>query len=412
MPESHRGNKKGDKILSFSSSEKAYKATERSKPQHTQKRERNAKEKPNQAKRHSKRSVARKPGRPKKPRQRGGAHSMGRYPFTALLKDFLAQRRIAWSESTYDERERKYRYLNRVFANLKSEGKIDTMNPTKFTEKEVYAFEAWMRERGLDSATKVKYRGLIKDFLLWNDNYVYDKLVRKGYILTQRPQKEIVTIEEEEFQTLLNHARQNRKTWPQHVAYFLTAMYGYLGLRNKELRLSDLEDLNTSQWTFLVKHPKGENRYGKKRTIPVVEPLRPIIQEYLQIREQHLKKYGISNVQPLIPSVKKRKGNITISHYSGNRLRVIARDLSKSSGIPFQIKVLRASCGQALKDRNAGIEAVSKFLGHGSTETTERFYARLRDKAMFREINSLYPEKGRGAISNLIEKDKYISGYA
>ena len=106
----------------------------------------------------------------------------------------------------------------------------------------------------------------------------------------------------------------------------------------------------------------------------------------------------------------KNNGGIAATHYNANRLRTMAQKLSEDTGIPFQIKMLRASCGQFLKDMGADIETVSKFLGHSSTKTTERFYARLRDEHMFREINSLFQKEG-GAISPLIGKERGMTGY-
>ena len=79
---------------------------------------------------------------------------MGRYPFMSLLNIYLERRRLTWSESTFVERERKCRYLCRVFRELKELKKIESTNPKKFTENEVYAFEYWMKEKGLDPATR------------------------------------------------------------------------------------------------------------------------------------------------------------------------------------------------------------------------------------------------------------------
>jgi integrase/recombinase XerD len=367
----------------------------------------------------------RKPGRPRTPRRRGGALSMGRYPFKALLKVYLAKRRILWSETTYEERERKFRYLCRVFREMKKQGKIETMNPSKFTENEIYAFEGWMREKSLDPATKCKYRGLLNDFLCWNDNFVYDKLLRKKEIVNTHPPKEVKTISSNEFEKVLSHAKKHRTQWSDQVAYYMTAMYGYLGLRNKELRLADIDDIDLTEWIFWVKHPKGEGRYGKKRPVPVVKPLRPIITEYLEVRQHYLTRQGFKAVKPLFPSIKPDKetknsrkrrpkyAKKTVDYYTTQQFSRIAARLSKTSGISFQIKTLRASCGQILKDKGASIETVSKFLGHKDTRTTERFYARIRDESMFSEVNSLFEEeKDKNTISRLIEEKEYISGYA
>jgi len=337
---------------------------------------------------------------------------MGRYPFEAALKPYLTVRKASWKKLTREERERKFRYLSRVFRDLKKENKIGTTNPKKMTESDILAFEEWMLDDGLDPATRAKYRCMVKDFLNWNENYVYERLIQKKYISTKQPPKPIKTLNEEEFDTLLSYAEKNRDNWTENMAYFIVGMCGYLGLRPKEIREANVEDINKHKWIFTVQHPKGEDSYGEKREIPIVAPLRPIIQEFLGVREQYLKENGILSAKPLIPSINNNNGKISVTEYSSNRFRVIARKLAQDSGIHFQVKMLRSTCGQILKDRGTSIESVSKFLGHSSTKTTEKFYCRLRDEAMFQEINSIFPQENKSAISRSIENKKDLSGYA
>ena len=65
-------------------------------------------------------------------------------------------------------------------------------------------------------------------------------------------------------------------------------------------------------------------------------------------------------------------------------------DVERACGVRFKIKDFRSICGQLLKDMGVSIEAVSKQLGHSSTKTTERFYARMRDTAAQREIEQAW----------------------
>ncbi|MDG6219969.1 MAG: site-specific integrase [Candidatus Thermoplasmatota archaeon] len=297
---------------------------------------------------------------------------------------------MKWAETTYKERERKYRYLMGVFDQLRDEGNEHMFSTKKFGEPEVFAFETWMIKQGLDPRTKKKYRAMVNDLLIWNGNYAYDQLLQRGDIVNTVPDKEIKTISNQDFQKLLKHGKQDRNTWDGQLGYFMVAMYGYCALRNKELRLANLEDIDTKNWVYTVRHPKGEGKYGKQRSIPIVQPLRPIVQEYLVQRKAHLLRHGIEDAKPLIPSITKKNGILEVSFYSDNKLRTIARNMSATSGVQFQIKTLRASCAQILKDQGLPIETISKFLGHSNTKTTEKFYARIRDEQMFKDINNLY----------------------
>jgi integrase len=354
-----------------------------------------------------------KPGRPRKKRQRGGALSNGRHPFLALSNNYITQRKIAWADTTTKKAKEKYRYLNRVFEELKAKGETTTMNPKKFTQREIFAFEGWMKKKNLDPSTRKKYRSLLKSLMECCENYTYRRLIDKKLISTQQPRKEIPTVSYDEFLALLDYTKEKKNGWSSEVRHFILACYGYMGLRCKELRLSDLRDLDQKLWRFTVQHPKGEGSYGRKRTIPLVQPLRPIVKEYLKTRELYLKSKGIPYARPLIPVIRTENGGWGVSYYSSHAFRRMTRNLAAETGSHLQIKMLRASCGQFLIDEGASIEKVSKFLGHSSTAVTEKYYCRVRDEAMFQEVNALFSGKAErmGTIFPLIEKKNNVTGY-
>jgi integrase len=346
---------------------------------------------------------------------------MGRYPFVALLNEYLACRQAKWTALTHKERTRKLKYLYRAFKELHDQGKIKTLNPKKFDRTDILAYETWLNQcttkegKTLDPATKAKYRSLVKDFLLFHDNPVYKNLIEKGQdIDTQLPPKTIKTIDKNQFTTLLERAKNDRKTWSDHVKYLMVAITWYSIIRPKELRLANISDINTNEWLFTVSNPKGMNKYGRKRTLPIVEPLRPIIKEYIEIRKQRLTDQGVNEAEPLIPAIHIKDGKRIATYYSGNRMRMMARQLSKKTGISFQTKMLRASGAQNLKNENMDIETVSALLGHTNIRTTQQFYATLIDQQMIEKVNRHYSEKqARAAVNSvMIDTKTDMTGYA
>jgi integrase len=167
-------------------------------------------------------------------------------------------------------------------------------------------------------------------------------------------------------------------------------MYPYTGLRLSELRLAARKDLNEQKMELWVRNPKGKNCYGKQRTVPIPPPIRLYVKDFLQLREEHLRLHGINECNELIPRVK--PDNTTV-YYSSNHFRKLKKHIQDISGIDFKIKYFRASFAQIHKDKGVPIETISKALGHSSMETTELFYARIRDVSMIKQINNVWLKK-------------------
>ena len=55
------------------------------------------------------------------------------------------------------------------------------------------------------------------------------------------------------------------------------------------------------------------------------------------------------------------------------------RSVSMATGVEFDHRALRRTWGQALLDAGVSEEEVSVLLGHASTATTSRYYARTRE---------------------------------
>jgi integrase len=92
--------------------------------------------------------------------------------------------------------------------------------------------------------------------------------------------------------------------WMGEVARFYIGTLAYTGLRPGELRKAQLEDLDLSNWTLRVSHPKGESSYGRNRQVPIPALLRPIVLQYLQARDRMLAEQGIAGATSLVCTMK------------------------------------------------------------------------------------------------------------
>src|SRR5438046_8237209 len=71
-------------------------------------------------------------------------------------------------------------------------------------------------------------------------------------------------------------------------------------------------------------------------------------------------------------------------------LRKLKARMERESGVRFHLRTLRPTFAQTAKDARVSIEAVSRALRHGSTRTTEAYYARIRGEDAFREIERAF----------------------
>lgn len=155
------------------------------------------------------------------------------------------------------------------------------------------------------------------------------------------------------------------------------------GTRNKEIRFAEVGDLDTRFWTFDIIHVKGEASYGLPRRVPIPPEVRPIITNWLLLRQKWLTDNSLDS-PALFPSKSSDDGFL-----SGNSLRVIKHVVEEDLGIKFDLRQCRKTFGQRYLDKDLDIESVSVLMGHASTKTTEGFYSRKRlDRAIENAIGT------------------------
>ncbi len=63
---------------------------------------------------------------------------------------------------------------------------------------------------------------------------------------------------------------------------------------------------------------------------------------------------------------------------------------SGEMGLRFDFRQFRRAFGQNALDRGPRLDSVSVALGHHSTKTTEAYYARIRTKDAFRDLERVW----------------------
>lgn len=319
------------------------------------------------------------------------ARSLGRYPFLAYAEQYLERREVSLAKSSLEELGRKARYLNRMLADLKKSKRISSASPRKMTEADIRTIIKWMDEQGHENSYKAKNLGFIKDICQFAGNNVFTEMKADGIELPKKTPKELNPMTEDELKTVLDMSEE-LNGWSGEVTRFLVWMYPYSGLRASELRQAHLEDLDPRKWTIWVRHPKGEMRYARQRTAPILPPARKAVLRYLEARKARLAKLGIES-DILIP-------NYNGKGYSSTGFRRMKAALERkvnlnlNANLEFKIKDFRAVFCQQNIDRGVPTEAVAVAMGHSSTKTTETFYGRMRTQQALDQLNAVWSTDG------------------
>lgn len=144
------------------------------------------------------------------------------------------------------------------------------------------------------------------------------------------------------------------------------------GTRNKEIRFAEVKDLDTTNWILDIVHVKGEDSYGMRRQVPIAPEIHQLILEYLLARQKWMADFSV-NSPALFPSRESDDGFL-----AGNTIRQIKKVVEDDIGVSFELRQCRRTFGQRNLDRGLDIESASVLMGHSTTNTTERFYSRMK----------------------------------
>lgn len=294
---------------------------------------------------------------------------MGRNPLKTAIRLYLEANRTYLAETTLQERARKLRGFERRYAKICSGNSELRRDPSKWGEKELTAIMLEMREHGWGPTTQCRELENIQGVLRFVGNGILDRMKAKyPHLFPKRTARRGPSLVKDDREKVVEAAAA-MKGWSGEIAKVLIWTHMMTGLRPRELRLAEFEDLDVNEWSLRVRHPKGEGSYGLYREVPIPRPLRPVLSEYLKAREQMLAQHGLLNAKPLL--CRKDDPN---AFYSANTLRRVKAKVEGCSGVRFELRALRRTYGQMLLDSGTSLETASIALGHRSVRTTQAYY--------------------------------------
>jgi len=314
-----------------------------------------------------------------------------RRPFLTASKAYLEDVKPYYRASTLERTARDLKTLERDLRSLKQQGRVRSLEPKEIGEQAIRELLVYWQARPsrtgtpLDGSTTAHYLNTLGNLLAWCENPVLDLMRRKRHVRFPKQQGKPIRVLGPEDLDRLRRAADSLEGWRGSTARFLVAFLPASGLRPKEIRLARLKDLDLATWTISVAHPKGEGAWAPAGNVaPILPSAQQATLDYLEERKAFL---AGTDHEALLPF---RRWDGPLDYWPEASLRKLKGEIVRASGVRFSLKTLRATFAQLAKDHGAPIEAVSRALRHGSTKTTETYYARIRPADAFAELRRVF----------------------
>lgn len=313
---------------------------------------------------------------------------MTKNQFLTEVNKYLEKIEDNFEESTYKEKRRKLRKYSEYFYQLYTQGVISTCDPKKLTAADIYEYQLF-RMKTVSNVT------LHKDFSILNGFFDTLKVnVMREYKAIYGNKKpsgfggRIDPLPNKVIDRVYRLARETDR-WDVLEGCVAIIMGCSAGIRPQEIRKLLVEDLHHKEdrpYVF-VRHPKGEGEWGRPRKAPLNDDPQDIIDKYLGMRAERVEQWSVDS-DALFPPLMKKNGTVTME--SINKKKRIVENIL---GEKFKLKDARRAYGQRMLDNGVPIESVSYAMGHDSIETTQKYYANYRERAVLDNIYSVM--KGR-----------------
>ena len=298
------------------------------------------------------------------------------------------------------------------FQKLFEKGKVSTTNPSKMTISDIKEYLSYRRtcknrkgkplcekehqhditalryllEFPVIKQRKYTYRGKtkIKEVVVVNES-LKNCLMLYPFLKPRVHGRRKPPLKAETVQEIIERSLHvNPYDWKRVRGYALVVLLIVTGQRNKEIRLANVDDLDTENWTFTIKHPKGEDTYAEPRTVPIRPDARPILSQYLPALTYWKETHHVTS-PALFPSTRSEDG-----YLDENTIRAIAKDVQNDlvnhSDDEINSQSCRRTAIQSLLDKGVSDASASIFSGHTSGDMLNKHYGRKPEKLAHEEI--------------------------
>ena len=307
---------------------------------------------------------------------------MVRRTFSASVDKFMSLYSGVYAESTFSERYRRYRRLNQIVLECKSLGEISTEDPALMTSDDIINISKFMRENNpelLPSSFAHDMSAIACLCLFFNNDCVRVARVRCPLAFPSKSSPRKGSFSAEFVSNFLSKAASI--TDPNLFRSYMVSVFALgTGGRTIEIQNMEIRDVDLQTGTVLFRIVKGSGQYGFSRRVPILPECMHLIERYLATTDG-MTRYVFEN-------------HITGTRLSTNSLRRMRAMVSEDSGMYFDYRICRRTYAQRLLDLGVPVDSVSVVLGHSTSRTTEREYARVtNDAAIMNVKNKLSMEK-------------------
>lgn len=312
---------------------------------------------------------------------------MSRYPFKECVNEVLPLYEDARSKRTVEVMKRRFNRMERELSELKSRSLIKTTNPKTLTPNDIEVYYEFLKtKKGIDGKN-IDIESIKKDFIeldklckFYGNNCVDVFRVRHPMLTKGRSKKRLPCMSEDELQKIVLAAETiPNDNFSMIRAFALVGLYIGAGLRTIEVQHaleSNLAIKSNEEAEIFLEIVKGIETYGQERTAIILPMFVPMIVRYMMSRLDYLNE-NFQYTDYVFFSMD------DFEKLSDKTIRQIRNKVEAYIGIKFDGRKCRRTYGQYLSDHEVEIEDISVVMGHNSTKTTERYYARKKsDKAI------------------------------
>jgi len=317
---------------------------------------------------------------------------MARYQFVVDAKKYIEEITPFTAASTLADFSRKLLYIARLFTDLYVSKLVTTNNPRNITAADINSFVNFRRKTVKDSTIR-KDISIMRRFLVGIgcsgelDRYksVYGGCMPKSQSKRNDP------LPNDVIDRVYALARETDR-WPIMEGCMAIVLGTSCGLRPQESRrmyASHVFPYGDSPEIF-VKNVKGTERGVQPRKVLIMDGVSDIFEKYLAMRESKLEEFGVKT-DSLFPTL--RTGKEFLSQQSFGRLKQL---VEAKVGSKFELRSARRAFGQRQIDNEAPLDEVSLAMGHTTTKTTEKYYARRKETPTLRRMQMQEMRTARG----------------
>ena len=285
--------------------------------------------------------------------------------FAQAVDEYIGEYAHVYAESTVKDRRREFARIGATVQGLHERGMLSTDDPALMTVADIAAVAAEIRDGGCSLNTRVHMMGRLGMLCRFCGNMAADQAkARYPALFPSKRETRLGILTGEEVESLYRHAECARGFRELRAAVSVVLPLAS-GIRPQETRFVRDRDLSDDLAELTVSHPKGMGTYGDIRTVPVHPRAVPVLERYLEeFHGRGLRGYLFQG-----------PGGEPVA---GNTQRMWRCSVSEATGVAFDHRVLRRTWGQGLLDAGVSEQEVSVLLGHASTVTTAKYYARTR----------------------------------